>query len=100
MIPSKRLELEASAEENDIKAFALHNKSLREKRAERSALYIEKLKAAGFTTTEYPEQGKITIEPTKFGTVDYYARSNKILIRKQNKWLNGGANWILKNLLN
>ncbi len=99
MKQSKKLELQASQEENDIKAFAIHHKALREKRVERSAFYIQKLNAAGYTTTQYLDQGKIMISPTEFGIVDYYPRANKILIRKQNKWLRAGVNWILKNLL-
>ncbi len=99
MKESEKLKLQAEQEENDIKAFAIYTKALREKRFERSAFYIQKLNASGYTTKQYPDQGKITIEQTKFGTVDFYPKANKILIRKQNKWSKAGANWILKNLL-
>ena len=97
---SEKLRSEAQAEENDLKALGLYTKVLREERVERFENYKNKLLAEGFNITEYEAQGKIAIEPTIYGTVDYYPKANKILIRKQNKWNKGGLRWIRKHLLN
>ena len=79
---SEKLRSEAQAEENDLKALGLYTKVLREERVESFENYKDKL-LAEFNITEYEAQGKITIEPTIYGAVDYYPKANKILIRKQ-----------------
>ena len=63
---------------------------------------VEQCSQANITNnlTEYEAQGKVTIYPTKFGIVDFYPKSNKILIRKENKWITGGLRWIISSLLN
>lgn len=99
MKKSEQLRQEAESEKNDLKALGIYTKVLKEKRAERFESYKEKLIQAGYDITEYVSQGKFTIEPTNFGIVDYYPKSNKILIRKQNKWIERGLRWIIANLL-
>lgn len=34
-----------------------------------------------------------------FGTIDYYPMGGKALIRKQNRWIDRGLEWIVKNFL-
>ena len=97
---SKELRKQAESVENDLKAMGLYTKVLREERAERFENYKDKLLQAGYNLTEYESQGKITIEPTNLGIVDYYPKSNKVLIRKENKWITGGLRWIIGSLLN
>ena len=97
---SKKLRSEAQAEENDLKALGLYTKALREEGVERFENYKDKLLTEGFNLTEDETQGKITIEPTNYGAVDYYPKANKILIRKQNRWITGGLCWIRTTLLN
>lgn len=48
---------------------------------------------------DFNNQGKINIEPTNYGIIDYYPKSNKILIGKKNKWIEGGLYWIRNTLL-
>jgi TPP-dependent 2-oxoacid decarboxylase len=96
---SNELRKQAEIEENDLKALGLYTKVLREERFERFENYKDKLLQAGYNLTEFESQGKFTIEPTKFGVVDFYPKSNKILIRKNNKWITGGIKWIINNLL-
>ena len=97
---SNELRKQAESEENDFKAMGLYTKVLREERSERFENYKDKLLQAGYNLTEFEVQGKFTIEPTKFGIVDYYPKSNKVLIRKENKWITGGLRWIIGSLLN
>ena len=97
---SNELRKQAESEANDLKAMGLYTKVLREERAERFENYKDKLLQAGYNLTEFEEQGKFTIEPTNFGTIDYYPKSNKVLIRKKNKWITGGLRWIIGSLLN
>lgn len=33
------------------------------------------------------------------GIIDFYPKSNKILLRKKNQWKNRGLNWLVRNLL-
>ena len=97
---SNELRKQAESEANDLKAMGLYTKVLREERAERFENYKDKLLQAGYNLTEFEEQGKFTIEPTNFGTIDYYPKSNKVLIRKKNKWITGGLRWLIGSLLN
>jgi hypothetical protein len=97
---SDELRKQAESEENDIKAMGIYTKVVREERAERFENYRERLLKENYNLTEYEAQGKVTIYPTKFGIVDFYPKSNKILIRKENKWIAGGLRWIIGSLLN
>src|SRR5574344_1793187 len=97
---SKELKNQAESEENDLKAMGFYTKVLRKERSERFENYKDKLLNNGYNLTEFESQGKFTIEPTKFGIIDYYPKSNKVLIRKENKWITGGLRWIIGGLLN
>jgi len=99
MKQSDLLKQQASQEENDIKAMGIYKKIVREERAERFENYRDKLLANGFNLTEYEAQGKTTIKPTIYGTVDYFPKANKVLIRSKNKWVPGGLRWIIEELL-
>jgi len=35
---------------------------------------------------------------TDNGIIDYYSKANKLLIRKENKWVKPGLQWIINNL--
>ena len=97
---SDELKKQAESEENDLKAMGLYTKVIREERTERFEKYKEQLLKAGFNITEYESQGKFTIDPTEFGIIDYYPKSNKVLIRKTNTWLPAGLRWIIASFLN
>lgn len=45
-----------------------------------------------------PITGKYILYDTEFGTVDFFPRRNKILIRQKNEWIENGSLWIKKNL--
>jgi hypothetical protein len=86
-------------DDNDFKYLNLSTKLIRAKRAEKFDKYIHRLREKGFEVIEIGYQGKITIQPTNYGIIDYYPKANKILIRMKNKWVTGGLQWIIKNLL-
>ena len=88
-----------SSEDNDLKAIGIYTKILREERNLRFDNFKDVLLKEGFNITEYPDKGKFTIEPTEFGIIDFYPKANKVLIRKQNKWIPAGYSWIQKTLI-
>ena len=62
-------------------------------------IYLDKLIAKGYVVT-HPSIGKITIVTwNDFGIVDYFPKANKVLIRKDNQWIESGNDWIRKNLI-
>ena len=48
---------------------------------------------------EIHDNDGFSIYTDRFGIVDYYPKSNKLLLRKDNKWINLGIEWIKENLL-
>ena len=96
---SKELIKQAESEQNDLKSIGIYTKALREERAERFENYKDKILQAGYNLTEFKSHGKFTIEPTKYGIIGYYPKSNKIFIIKLNKWKKAGLRWIITNLL-
>jgi len=90
----------AMKEENDLIALGIYNKALREKRLERFESHILDLEKKGYEIVE--NNHKYTIDTDtqeiKYGIIDYFPKANKLLIRKENKWIKPGLNWILKNL--
>lgn len=42
--------------------------------------------------------GGYTLETQEYGIVDYYPKSNKVLIRKDNEWISNGLDWMIKEL--
>lgn len=98
MKKSQRLEIEASNTENDLAALGIYTKALREKRSENFEEYwLDKLKKD--YKCEEVSEGKFTISDTKFGTLDFFPKANKVLIRKQNKWMKPGLKWMVNNIL-
>lgn len=71
----------------------------KQKNLERFEIYKQTLIDEGYDLTEFPEQGKVSIVVDSFGIVAYYPKSNRLLIQKDNKWVNDGLNWIIENLL-
>ena len=98
MSTSEELKVLASQEENDLKAMGLLNKALRESRSEKfSDKNLIQLKEKGYEVIE--DNGKYTIKTDVFGIVDFFPKANKLLIRKQNKWIKPGLKWLINNLM-
>ena len=101
MKKSEALKKEAQQEESDFSYMAKLNKSMREARLERfEDGYAEKLESNNCIVIPF-NGSKVVIDTQteKYGIVDYYPKANKILIRKDNKWLNQGLRWINDTLL-
>lgn len=101
MLKSKELEKQASEEDNDFKAFALHKKAFREQRSERFEDKYLPLLSAMFEVYNKDET-KYTIDTQidKYGIIDFFPKGNKLLIRKDNHWIKtGGLKWLLDNLI-
>ena len=101
MKKSEELRIEAQQEESDFSYMAKMNKSIREARLERfEDGYAEKLESNNCIVIPF-NGSKVVIDTQteKYGIVDYYPKANKILIRKDNKWLTQGLRWINYTLL-
>ena len=101
MKKSEALKKEAQQEESDFSYMAKMNKSMRESRLERfEDGYAEKLESNNCIVIPF-NGSKVVIDTQteKYGIVDYYPKANKILIRKDNKWLTQGLRWINDTLL-
>jgi hypothetical protein len=97
---SKRMKQEAHSKENDMAFLGQMKKVMRQERVERAQPWLENLKNnPKVISFEYLEDlGKYIINTDKFGIIDYFPKANKILIRKQNKWITKGLNWIINNI--
>lgn len=99
MKESERLRMLAQQEDNDLVAMGVYKKVIREERKENFEGYKDAFLLKGYDLTECEVQGKITINPTALGVIDYYPKANKVLIRKQNTWKPQGLKWLIENLL-
>jgi hypothetical protein len=99
MKKSQELYKQANEEDNDLKALGLYTKSLREGRLENfKQSYLPLLLKKDYEVAEY--NNKYTIDTySEFGVLDFFPKANKILIRKDNKWIKPGLQWIIKNLI-
>lgn len=104
-MPEKKSELlkqKAAEADSDQASLGLMTKSLREKRLEKFQDFMPKLERLGYDVVQ-ETVGKYTIDTDsneiKFGTVDYFPKANKVLIRKDNDWIKPGLKWINDNLL-
>jgi hypothetical protein len=82
----------------DFNAMNAAKKITREKRNDRFLDHWLPLIQSKYTVKIDPLMDKYSIEPTSKGIVDYYPKSNKLLIRTSNTWKTGGL-VILINLL-
>jgi hypothetical protein len=101
MKKSEELKIEAKQEESDFSYMAKMNKSMREARLERfEDGYTEKLESKNCVVIPF-NGSKVVIDTqtSNYGILDYFPKANKILIRKDNKWIAQGLRWINDNLL-
>ena len=99
MKKSEELLLASEQEDNDIKSFALQCKALRESRSER---FIEDWLPvlSKRYSIEQRTNGSYSINTQKYGIIDYFPKANKLLVRKDNKWIKPALKWIINNLTN
>lgn len=101
MKKSEELKIEAQQEESDFAYMAKMNKSMREARLERFECgYTARLEANNCIVIPF-NGSKVVIDTqtSKYGILDYFPKANKILIRKDNKWITKGLRWINDTLL-
>lgn len=99
MKKSEELILASRNEDNDIKSFALMCKALREKRSEKFIDGWLEVLETRYDVTER-SNGSYSISTQEYGVVDYFPKANKLLLRKDNKWIKPGLKWIINNLTN
>lgn len=98
MKESEKLRELSSMEENDIKAFGILCKALREKRSEKFAEdWLEPLQM--IYPVELRKNGSYSITTQKYGILDYWPKANKLLMRSKNKWIKPGLRWMIKNII-
>jgi len=96
-IKSEELRLRSQQEDNDIISFGLLCKVLRESRSEK---FVEGWLQPLSMRYEVKENNhKYTIQTESYGVLDYFPKANKLLIRKDNKWVKPGLRWIINNLI-
>lgn len=101
MKESDRLKEEAKQIDNDLAYMGAMNKVMRQERVERFEPWLEELKQSTSIISIVSDnaQGKHTITTENYGVVDYFPKANKILIRKENKWVQQGLRWIRHHLI-
>lgn len=84
-----------AAEENDLKALGIGKKLIREERNERfEETWLPKLQAKCNVKCD-AKMYRYTFESNGYGVIDFYPKSNLLLIRKLNKWIQPGLRWII-----
>lgn len=98
MKQSERIRIEAKQTDNDLGALGKYTKVLRAERKEKfEKTWLEKLQEQTEVTKR--DNGSYTFN-SKYGIIDFYPKSNKLLIRRQNKWKKPALKFIINNLIN
>ena len=97
MKKSEELRIKAGEIESDIAYLGVANKIMREERKERFEDKWLQLLLAKTNILHDKKTGKYEIWHHRLGTLDYYPKANKLLVRSQNKWYPRGLNWLIKN---
>jgi hypothetical protein len=94
---SEELRREASMAESDQQCLGLHTKAMREARKEGFEEKWLPLLRKKVTVTHHELMGKYTFSNKRLGTLDYYPKGNRVLIRDENRWVMRGLQWLIKN---
>jgi hypothetical protein len=97
MKKSEQLLQEAQSAEKDYDSMRLHHKALREKRSETFEERWLQLLLTKTSVEHDLKSGKYEMYHLRLGTIDFFPKSNRILIRKENKWYSRGLQWLIKN---
>jgi len=76
--------------------------SIKQRRDEKEDkfIHVHLPKIQELTPVQERENGSFSFQVDGFGTVDYYPKGGKLLIRSQNDWIKRGLDWIYQNLIN
>lgn len=97
MKKSEKLRIEAQSAEKDYELLGLDRKIRREERAETFEDKWLQVLLEKVNVTYDDKTGKYTMKHKRLGTLDFYPKSNRILIRAGNKWYIRGLQWLIKN---
>ena len=97
MKKSEELRIEAQSAEKDYELLGLDRKIRREERAETFEDKWLQVLLEKVNVTYDDKTGKYTMRHKRLGTLDFYPKSNRILIRAGNKWYIRGLQWLIKN---
>lgn len=98
MNKSEQIKRQAEQEENDLKALGLYTKVLREQRIENfEKNWLSKFKE-GHICEKSTNQSYV-IYSKRFGVIDFFPKANKCLLRKTQRWIKPGLEWLVRNLL-
>jgi len=97
MKKSEELRIEAQSAEKDYELLGLDRKIRREERAETFEDKWLQVLLEKVNVTYDDKTGKYTMKHKRLGTLDFYPKSNRILIRAGNKWYIRGLQWLIKN---
>lgn len=100
MKESEKLYQQAHAEDNDLKHLGLYKKAKRAERMEKFIEIAQPILEKNFSIDINERAGRVSIETVQYGVIDYYPKSDRLLIRKDNDWKTFGCSWISKNLIN
>lgn len=97
MKESERLRKKAQETDNDLSALGVYTKVLRAERNERWEDNWLEIFQKHFTVT-INKNGSYCILVEE-GKMDYYPRSNRLLLRWENDWKSAGLRWMIKHYL-
>jgi hypothetical protein len=99
MKQSEILKKEFDKEDNDLKALGIFRKVLREERMEKfEENWLEKITSSPNITQYQMRDGGYIFWFKDGNIVDFYPKANKLLIRKQNKWIKPGLKWLISKI--
>lgn len=100
---SADMKREADMEENDLKAFGMYTKAMREERSERFVKsWLPKFQAIKNCMVVYDEKRYCFVIdfigiPTIF--LEYYPKANKVFNLTTKKWIKPGLKWLINTYL-
>lgn len=96
---SEDLRRQMAGEDNDIKAFGIGGKIIREARAENfDAEWLPKFQEV--CPIVFKEVlGCYQLENKKYGIMRYYPKANRLHLCQENRWVKPGLQWLVRNIL-
>ena len=94
----EQLKKELSEVDNDLKALGIKKKLNREIKNDRFLdHWLPQIQAKTEVNID-PKMDKYSLKLEKYGIVDYFPKSNRLLIRKTNKWKDKGIVLLINEL--
>lgn len=101
MTNSETLRKLSSEEDNDIKAFGLQTKALREERIESfEREWLKKLIKSKEILQIIGKGTHYEFTLNNEEKLDFYPKANKLLIRRINKWVKPGLKYLINKYIN